>query len=62
MIIKRMSILNGTCNFCRRGNVRDSGNGLKYPYEEVTEISSEVSGRMSARFCDDCLKELKDAI
>lgn len=59
MIIERTDLSGGACNFCKRGKINDDGNGIVYPYTEVTHISSDGSGA-SVRFCDECLNEVKE--
>ncbi len=58
MNIEKRDLRDGSCNFCRRGELSLDGNGLTYPYKEVTQVSSDGCG-ISVRFCDECLKKLK---
>jgi len=58
---KRYSL--GSCNFCDRGEIRESGSrypnaNLEYPYTEVTTFCNEKGGGLKASICDDCLDEL----
>lgn len=54
----------GSCNFCSRGKIRDSGlrppnaNIIEYPYDTVTTFCSDNGGGLKASICDDCLEEL----
>ena len=59
MKIERKSIRgNGSCNFCSKGELGADEKSLKYPYSEVTQVSSDNSGVM-INFCDECLSQLK---
>jgi len=46
----------GSCMFCKRGKVDESGTNLEYPYESVLVISSDCTS--SFRICTKCLIEL----
>jgi len=58
MKIEVSDLRNGSCNFCKRGELTEDGVGLIYPYKKVTQISADKYG-VSVRFCDLCLKEVK---
>lgn len=48
----------GSCNFCQRGKLGDSGHGsLIFPYDYVYEITGESN--ILIRICEKCLDELK---
>ncbi|MCK5609401.1 hypothetical protein KAR91_46440 [Candidatus Pacearchaeota archaeon] len=56
--IKRVSLQNGSCNFCKRGGYDERGDSLTYPYKEVIEIQGKHNCCLAVRFCDRCLKEI----
>ena len=45
----------GSCNFCDKGKLSESGCDLVYPYKTVYEI--EARG-ITVRLCKGCLKDL----
>ena len=47
----------GSCNFCRRGILREDESGMVYPYKYVYEISGVQL--LIVRLCGKCLKEIK---
>ena len=47
-----------SCNFCNRGELNDSGKGLKYPYESVISFTREYGGGIKVSICKSCLDEL----
>jgi hypothetical protein len=59
VIINKKNLRNGSCNFCKRGELNKHQNGLDFPYRKVIEIHGDFSGGPSVRFCFDCFKELK---
>lgn len=52
--IKQESV---SCNFCDKGELNQSKNGLVYPYSEVVSFSREGNG-VRASICEECLIEL----
>jgi len=50
---------NESCNFCDKGELNETGYGLKYPYQYVYLFKREGSG-LQASICDECLKELNE--
>lgn len=57
MNFKRVSISQGSCNFCNRGKLAESGEAaLVYPYSELNMISGKRS--IDVRVCDDCFMEM----
>lgn len=49
----------GSCNFCDKSKLSESGTNLIYPYDYVYYISNDGKTGLSARICEDCLQELK---
>ena len=45
----------GSCDFCDRSRLTDSGYSLSYPYDEVYKLSGNGLG---ANICPDCAKQL----
>ena len=45
----------GSCNYCDRGILNESQNGLIYPYEYVYLIKGKY---LAPRMCESCLIEL----
>ena len=48
----------GSCNFCKRGILTNSGTNMVYPYSTVHQISNNKGGGIKANLCDDCLNVL----
>ena len=58
MNIKRISASGNHCNFCQSGKMVDGV--LKYPYTEVTSITSGKNGGVTVFVCDECLTEISN--
>lgn len=57
MQIEKKSIKDvGTCNFCDRGLLDDTGCSLSFPYKTVYVLSGK---RISVRVCEECLKQIQ---
>jgi hypothetical protein len=48
----------GSCNFCKRGELSNSGRSLNYPYTYVTTLSTANGGGAKVSICDDCLEHI----
>lgn len=57
MIVVKTNLHDGACNFCRRGIMKNDK--IIFPYSHVWRIERDSESSLSARLCDDCLKELK---
>ena len=62
--IERIAVKNmGSCNACRRGELKEDGIGLIYPYEHVYELRiGQPDFSQSIRLCSECIEELKCVI
>ena len=53
----------GSCNFCNKGELNEIQMGLKYPYDEVIQITTRDSGHSQTFvICDDCKEILIDKL
>ncbi len=56
MRVIRKDLMDGSCNFCQRGELKREGARRRYPYTMVTEA---VGSGIAVRFCDECLHRLR---
>ena len=43
----------GSCNYCKRGKLREDGFGLEYPYDYMMRVEGT---NVVVNFCPDCWK------
>lgn len=48
----------GSCNFCNRGQLSESGDSLVFPYTQVVKVTRREGSGIAVVICDNCLDEL----
>lgn len=58
MFLIKSDLKNGSCNFCNKGILNSTQDGLVYPYKVVYTFSRGEGEGISPRACHNCMEEL----